>query len=53
MSYFFKNREFEKVLEPIRDLHANRMGVHLFAFLSDSYILKYTKEYLRKYPKYS
>ena len=37
---FGKNREFWKVLEHIRALQANRIGIHIFAFLSETYILK-------------
>ena len=37
---FGKNREFWKDLEPIRALQANRMGIRIFAFPSESYILK-------------
>ena len=40
MTYLYKNREFWKVLEPIRVLQANRMGIHIFVFLSESSILK-------------
>ena len=40
LNYIFgKNREFWKFLEPIRALQANRIGIHIFAFLSKSYIL--------------
>ena len=40
---FGKNREFWKVLEPIRALQTNRMGIHIFAFLSGSYICSLEK----------
>ena len=41
LNYIFgKNREFWKVLEPIRALQANRIGIKIFEFLSESYILK-------------
>ena len=37
---FGKNKKFSKVLEPIRAPQANTMDIHIFALLSDSYILK-------------